>query len=301
MSSIVQAQGILFCEGTANSHDYFAYDKLVAPHGGAWMSLPAGGKRSIVNYARGQLSEADGGHIGRRWAVLRDRDMDFEPDATAIRCVERNTAWRVFTTHRAEVENYLIEPRLMHRYWSEMAAKVSGWKYRAPPSLDEMRAQLANAARSLIDHQAFVWALKRMWFQHTRPPWTEPKLGTLCTQPGGLAAVDFGGLIEKLLLDVPNHRPTSPASEARATFEAHRARFRAQAFFDDEQHLVWFKGKHLRQALQSGPKPKWPVEDEHLTKIASEYLALEDFDDLAAMSKTLASIQPHRPDGGLAQ
>ena len=55
MSSIVESGGIFFCEGTAGSHDYLAYDKLVAPLGLAWMSRPAGGKRGLTNFIRGEL------------------------------------------------------------------------------------------------------------------------------------------------------------------------------------------------------------------------------------------------------
>lgn len=284
MSSIVSS-GLFFCEGKPGGCDALIY-KHFCP---ADMQLvPAGGKRGLVDFVRGRLGGDE--PVGKVWAVLRDRDYDFEPDPDAEVCVRRREKWRVFTVHRTCIENYLLDPRVLRRAWSAWVADGTPG-LSEPPSLDEVRASLRGVARRLADAEAFFWAQERLRKRYMKSPWATVTLSALREAAGGLEAVDGRGRLVRLTAAVPTHRLPVDRAKVEAIFDGFAARFADAGFWARDAYLTWFHGKHLLAEARRVLKA-WPLADKHLEKIAEHHIQRGDFADLDALSAVLASLPP---------
>lgn len=272
MASIVR-DGLFFCEGKDEGWDEQVYQRY-CPLG--FTVKPVAGKRGMANYVRGVLGEED--PVGKRWVALRDRDLEFEPDPDEEVCVQRRDKWRIYTTHRTCIENYLIDPRVVRRYWAAMAGRgISG--FGAPPPLADMQAALRGVAQTLLSSQAFFWAEERLRRHYMRQPWHKVTLEALRQRPGGLAGLDGPGLAAQLVAGVPTHREPVAEEAARAEVDAFMRRFEDPAFLPADGHLVWFHGKHLLDEARRTLKA-WPLTKGDLEHIAKHHIEPGDFPDL---------------------
>jgi hypothetical protein len=91
---------------------------------------------------------------------FRDRDFDQEPSETSA-LIRLPGQKPIYLSHRAAVENYLIDAGLIHRYWKEREG-APAWQYGPAPPEDEIQDHIQESARELIGYQAVRWALSRL-------------------------------------------------------------------------------------------------------------------------------------------
>ena len=115
--------------------------------------------------------------------MLRDRDFDAIPTSDPKLIQLRK---RIYLTHRACIENYLLDAKLIDAYWQEQYADkqenpTSKWGHGDSPGVEEIAAWIEASTRSLTDYQAVRWALGDL----LRDPRSRKKLKTTWTGESG--------------------------------------------------------------------------------------------------------------------
>lgn len=89
--------------------------------------------------------------VNRNRPVFTPRDRDFRPLHEAEKCYEVDYAKRHFTWRRHELENYLIEPRVIANCFKQLQPHS---KISLPGTEDSARVWLRDLARDLLEDQA---------------------------------------------------------------------------------------------------------------------------------------------------
>jgi hypothetical protein len=150
---------IIFCEGKQSSLDFRLLNRVVEniltnkP-----TIVPAGSKFTFSVFVQGYFSRE--GATNQQYIIFRDRDFDAKPTAN-IELIPLNS---MLLTHRACVENYLINADLIHNYWhtkylEKQENPISKWGHGDSPGIEAISAWIEEAARSLRDYQTVRWAL----------------------------------------------------------------------------------------------------------------------------------------------
>ena len=114
--SVVSSSKIIFCEGKQRSLDAQLLERVLE-------TLPterptiisSGSKFTFSVFAQGYFFPQEIGN--QRYLVFRDRDFDAKP-SEEIRLIQLGYQ-PIWLTHRACIENYLLEPDLIDAYWRE--------------------------------------------------------------------------------------------------------------------------------------------------------------------------------------
>ena len=239
---------LLFCEGDPGSYDYGLLSRLLVGRSPSSAIAPLGGKQGIRSFVRGRLS-AYPDQKQPDYVVFRDRDFDAEPPPSEV-LIPLYQDRPVFLSHRAAVENYLLNSALIHQYWEECATRGPAWQHGNSPGEDDLDSWMRQAAMEIKCYQAVRWALASV-----KPPDRWPEVRSTWTEgsgylPPSLAEDDCLRRARRLVTDFRNE--TSEVTEERLL--AHCERFSEQfshaGFFEDGSFLVWFHGKDLRKAMQ---------------------------------------------------
>ncbi|HLO50105.1 MAG TPA: hypothetical protein VK211_16945, partial [Kamptonema sp.] len=72
----------------------------------------------------------------QRYIVFRDRDFDVQPTSTTqlLQLGNRLVNRTVALTYRSCIENYLLDPGLIHTYWTEKYSNSPDSFYRNSPN-----------------------------------------------------------------------------------------------------------------------------------------------------------------------
>jgi len=233
---------IIFCEGRPGSLDDLLLAHIVPV--GHVVIQPVGGKRGARAFIEGYLDSYD--KVQPAYLGFLDRDFDAEPsEAPALIRLEGQKP--IWLSHRAAIENYLIDVDLLHQYWTERES-TPGWRHGPAPSREKIQEHIRDSAFELVDYQAVRWALSKL---KPGPRW--PEVSTTWTSgsgdiPGSLEYAaclsQARSLVESFQAQVENIRPDRLDEYANA----YRQQFSAPQFFTDQRYLVWFHGKdHLVQ------------------------------------------------------
>jgi Protein of unknown function (DUF4435) len=148
---------VIFCEGKEESLDMRLLDRVVENLKERPTIVPAGSKFTLSVFAQGYFSRAS---TNRKGIIFRDRDFDTNP-TDQIQLLELK---QMFLSHRACVENYLLNADLIHAYWvtkyrEKQDNPTSKWGHKNSPGIEDISAWIENAAKSLLEYQAVRWAL----------------------------------------------------------------------------------------------------------------------------------------------
>ena len=262
---------IIFCEGGPDSLDALLL-RHVIPVG--VLIHPLGGKHGMRAYIEGYLGSYPGAqpdYIG-----FRDRDFDVEPpeQPQPIRLVGEKPIW---LSHRAAVENYLIDADLLRQYWTERES-APGWAHGPALSIDEIEDYIRGSARELADYQTVRWALAGL---KPGPRW--PEIRTTWTEHSGVipSSLDYDDCLDQACQlvtffqgQIQDVRP----SRLREYAEVYRERFNDRRFFDGRGYLVWFHGKDHLVQLCRRLTPNFPRR--HYADWAAEHVDARKHPDL---------------------
>jgi hypothetical protein len=273
---------LLFCEGKPDSYDVAILNRLVS--GPSFQVVPAGGKYALPAFIEGYVGGKE--HQGRLVA-FRDRDFDAEPtDQVTLLRLPVSRQKEIYLSHRACIENYLLDPELIHRYWDE-SSEGPKWSHKKPPAPKSIRSWIEESARDIADYQAVRWALAKLkpgdpW-PSVRSTWM-PNSGKL---PDDLA---FAPCLECALELVKRFRcATLPVNKRALAAHADqfRRRFQEESFWKTGAYMVWFHGKDLKKAMNKR-RPGW-ISLDPFCQWAAERLDWANHPDLGQLARLLSS------------
>ncbi len=167
---------------------------------------------------------------------LRDRDFDFDPPENLLKPTidseykGQPLGWRWC---RHEIENYLIEPDIIHA--------TTGW-----PS-SEIQAAILEAAKTIRNYEAARWTVG--FVRRALPPNhdlnTKPKSGDFALP----ASLDITAVRDWAVSNIEAHQSRIEASmnpvAVQAALDSFFARFDDTFIADLTNILLWFSGKDL--------------------------------------------------------
>jgi hypothetical protein len=166
--SVISGNKIIFCEGEPYSLDYLLLNRLLETIKVPFITVSVGGKFSFSTFARGYFSKKRERQKEehQNYIVSRDRDFDAIPtqDVHLLKLDTRLGNKNVFLTHKACIENYLIDDTLIHEYWAEKYTEkqekpASKWGHGDSPGLEAISKWIQNSAEKIKDYQVIRWAL----------------------------------------------------------------------------------------------------------------------------------------------
>lgn len=262
--SVVSSK-IIFCEGKERSLDYQLLQRVLE-------TLPAerptivhcGSKFSFSLFAQGYFFPEDIG--SQKYLVFRDRDFDAKP-SEEVRLIQLGSQ-SVWLTHRACIENYFLDPDLIHDYWQEKYIEKQNypntrWAHKDSPGIDRIAQWIENAAKSLQDYQAVRWALGELLVSSS----TRTQLKTTWTGgsgqlPPSLALVDCRTEAIGLINQFRQAVETVTEDRFEASLANYHQQFSQSEFWSQKQYVIWFHGKDIQKEMQ---------------KQESQYISLERF------------------------
>lgn len=264
---------VVFCEGKPNSLDYLLLNQILPV--GQVRIRPIGGKFSLPAYIQGCLDTypANG---QPKYIAFRDRDFDLEPPDSP-QLVRHSGKKPIWFSHRAAIENYLIDIDLLHQYWAERE-NTPNWNYGPPPSTDEVEKHIRESALELIDYQAVRWGLAKL---KPGPRW--PEIHTTWTDGSGdiPLSLDYQTcltqarqLVETFQNQIQDIHPDLLQQHA----ESFRERFRDQNFLKEQKYLIWFHGKDHLVQLCRRLAPNFPRRN--YAEWAAEHIDISKHPDL---------------------
>jgi len=264
---------IIFCEGRPGSLDSLLLGHIMPV--GRVLIQPVGGKHGMRAFIEGYLGsypgESQPGYLG-----FRDRDFDLDPPEAPqlIRLPGEKPIW---LSHRAAVENYLIDANLMWQYWTERES-TPGWAYGPALSVTEIESHIRESARELADYQAVRWALARL---KPGPRW--PEVRTTWTQgsgviPSSLNYDDCVAQAHRLVTSFQDQVQGIHSDRLQECAQVYREQFNDDRFLEGHGYLTWFHGKDHLVQLCRRLAPNFPRQ--HYADWAAEHVDIHKHPDL---------------------
>lgn len=147
----------LVCEGGPNSLDVRVLDSLIAHHLGCAVQVIPGGGEESLNAVRSWL-ERRSLRAPRNGSLGGVQDVAFAVcDRNFLSCQESQArrAKFKFVWQRHEIENYLLEPRVVLSAFASLRKTVNQvWVANLPASEDDTLMLLQDLARPMLDEHA---------------------------------------------------------------------------------------------------------------------------------------------------
>jgi hypothetical protein len=242
---------IIFCEGKQTSLDFRLLNRVVEnlvinkP-----TIVPSGSKFTFSGFVQGYFSRE--GTTNQQPIIFRDRDFDAQPTAN-IGLIPFQS---MLLTHRACVENYLINADLIHDYWhskylEKQENPTSKWGHGDSPGIEAIATWIEEAARSLQDYQAVRWALADLLQSSAsrhqlKTTWT----GGSGELPPSLTLQDCQTEAEALINQFQQAVGTVTPDRFKQSLAEYQQQFAQEEFWTQKQYLIWFHGKDIQKAMQ---------------------------------------------------
>ncbi len=244
--SVVREGKTVFCEGKESSLDYSLLQKIVIDNTVSIVS--AGSKFTFSIFAEGYFYKSN----SRKYIVFRDRDFDIRPTET----VQLLQLGKMFLTHRACVENYLLDADLIDSYWKEKYREkqensASRWGHKDSPGIRDISDWIEISAKALKEYQAVRWALGDLSQisgarSQIKTTWTRGS-GNL---PESLNIQDCKANAINLLEEFRNALETVTKEKFEARLDEYRKQFEDSEFWINKHYLIWFHGKDIQKEMQ---------------------------------------------------
>lgn len=252
--SVVSGGKIIFCEGKQTSLDYRLLNKLVDGTSGERCTIvPAGTKFTFSIFAEGYFSSNRA--VNQKYIVFRDRDFDIQPTANCKLLQLGNSS--IFLTYRACIENYLLDPNLIHSYWLEKYREkqenptLSKWGHKDSPGVDIISEWIESSAKNLQAYQSVRWALADLVNisaarTQLKTTWTSNS-GTL---PASLDLQDCKSEAIGLISEFRQAVETVTTEKFEENLAMYQSLFTQDDFWDQKHYLIWFHGKDIQKEMQ---------------------------------------------------
>lgn len=246
------SERIIFCEGKPNSLDYALLNRVVESIDGCTI-VPAGSKFTLSIFAEGYFSANKGKKS--KYLIVRDRDFDAKPTSNS-QLLKLGKGDQLILTHRACIENYLLDASLIHAYWTQkyqdqQENPSAKWGHGDSIGIPKITQWIEDSARNLRDYQAVRWALGDLLSTNA----ARKQLKTTWT--GGSAR-----LPESLELDNCKSQAVALINQFRQAVESitetrfqeslnnYLKQFEQEVFWSQKQYLIWFHGKDIQKQMQ---------------------------------------------------
>lgn len=255
--STISGSKIIFCEGKQSSLDPRVLNRVVENLTGDKPTIvPAGSKFTFSIFAQGYFFPDE--VVGQRYIVFRDRDFDAQPTSN-IQLLQLGTrlgAGSIFLTHRACIENYLLNTDLIHIYWMEkyaekLANPSSRWSHGDSPGVNVISNWIETSAKQLQEYQSVRWALSDL----LRMSATRSQLKTTWTGgsgklPNSLVREDCHANGANLINEFSQAVSTVTQAQFESSLSQYQTRFNQADFWTQKDYMIWFHGKDLQAAMQ---------------------------------------------------
>ncbi len=231
--------------------------------------------------------------------VFTIQDRDFRPLSEAEECYSKNYAGRHFMWRRHELENYLIEPRVVANCFKQLQPHS---KIRLPDTEDSARHWIKNLARDLLEDQAgrqTAWELRRQLHD------TFPTISSISQEN---AILSREGWQNRLITAMEEMRSQAQQFEGFVQttdadilqdYEANLQAFSEHSFLDKDKHLRDFGGHEMVQKVHQEAHinvSRYGIQEFQTGLVESfveewnrdpSFLQPNDFDDLSAAIRRL--------------
>jgi len=255
--SVVSGGRTIFCEGKQSSLDYKLLSQIVDGISGDKPTIiPAGSKFTFSIFAQGYFFPNE--VVSQRYIVFRDRDFDVKPtpNIELLSLSNRLGNRSIALTHRSCVENYLLNPDLIHTYWAakytqKIEYPTTQWAHGDSPGRETIAEWIESSARNLLFYQAVRWALGDLLSMNA----ARAQLKTTWTDGSGNLpqSLDLQSCQNQALELVDKFRQAVD-SVTRENFEAslnsYQQHFIREDFWTQKQYLIWFHGKDIIKEMQ---------------------------------------------------
>jgi hypothetical protein len=281
MSVTGRGTKLVFCEGGSESLDIRLLNRLLLGHPNA-LVVPVGGKWGIRAFMDGHLSTFPA-NSQPEFVAFRDRDFDAVPGTTP-KLIELPGVKPIFLSHRACVENYLLDAELIHEYW-DRNRETPKWSHGASPGADQILEWMETAAKEIADYQAVRWALSRL-----KPGKRWPEVPTTWTDgsgdlPRSLQRDDCLPQARRLIESF--ERVTKGVSEKLfdQQVEQYLNQFGLPSFWEHRDYRIWFHGKDLQKAMQRSRPDR--ISLKHFFSWAVDQVAWGEHPDLLELAEKI--------------
>lgn len=267
--SVVQGRKIIFCEGKEASYDSKLLEKVIENVSGEKPTIiGSGGKFTFSKFAEGYFFPQE--LVNQRYLVFRDRDFDAVP--TEASQLLQLTRKRLFLSHRACVENYLLNVELIHKYWHAKFQEKeenpsSKWGHGDSPGINAISTWIEHSARNLKDYQAVRWALGHLiQMKASRKQLSDTWTAGSGKLPSSLSLSDCRQEAITLIENFRTTLETVSINEFESSLDKYLQQFSMSEFWEQRQYFIWFHGKDIQKEMQ---------------KQKNSYISLENFFDWA--------------------
>lgn len=282
---------VIFCEGDRNSLDQLLLRRILQqyPIANRPQIVPAGGKFTFTQFAQGyffpnKLSQ-------QKYLVFRDRDFDAIP-TTDPKLIQLG---RMYLTHRACIENYLLDAKLIDAYWQEKSAEklenpTSKWGHGDSPGVEEIATWIETSTRSLIDYQAVRWALGDLLRnaearKQLKTTWT----GGSGQLPPSLTLADCATEAINLINQFRQAVDAVTLDSFQASLTQYQQQFTQPKFWQQQEYLIWFHGKDIQKAMQN-QRPNYISLKSFMEKWVIPQLDIAQYSDLLELKDKIAQL-----------
>jgi len=260
--SVVSNRRIIFCEGKEGSEDkkgsldYRLLNRIVGNISGDQLTIvPAGSKFTFGVFAQGYFFPDKVGN--QSYIIFRDRDFDVYPtdNIQLLQLLNKQGRVLAFLTHRACVENYLLDVNLIHSYWiaqyiEKQENPSSKWGHGNSPGIETIATWIETSARGIQDYQSVRWGLADLLQmsaarEQLKTTWTgaSGKLPTSLTlQDCQTEAISMINQFKQAVEDVNQE-------SFQTSIDKYQNKFSQAEFWQNKQYLIWFNGKDIRKMM----------------------------------------------------
>ncbi len=252
--SVVSGRKIIFCEGKQKSLDSQLLNKVVENLSVEKPTIVASGSKFTFSvFTEGYFYPDETSN--QQYIVFRDRDFDVYPtqNIQLIELKNQKGKTLAFLTHRACVENYLIDADLIHRYWDlkyseKLENPSSKWGHGNSPGIQTIAQWIENSAKELQDYQAVRWALADLL--QTRVQLKTTWTGNSGNLPSSLTLQDCRNQALDLIKQFRGVVDTVTQDNFEASLDKFQKQFDKSQFWSNKMYLIWFHGKDIQKIMQ---------------------------------------------------
>lgn len=269
---------LLFCEGEPDSLDRSLLNRVLIGKSPSGVIVASGGKQRLRAFIDGRLSVY---RDEPEYIAFRDRDFDVEPPDN-VSLIPLPGGKAIFLSHRTAIENYLLDAKLIHRYWQENARSGPRWQHGDSPGEGDIGSWIVAAAMQVSSYQAVRWALASL-----RPAGRWPEIGSTWTRGSGYLPSSLNAaecLDEATSLVRSYQEQTRAASEESFLLNYRRFvnQFSFPEFVTRGDYMIWYHGKDIQKSMQK-LRPN-SISLQHYFKWAVERLDWEKHADILELA-----------------
>jgi hypothetical protein len=288
--SVTRGGKTIFCEGKEGSYDSELIKKVISDLNEKPVIVGAGGKFSLINFIDGYFHPDNFSKY--RYVVFRDRDFDKEPTEN-VQLLQLYSNY-MFLTHRACVENYLLDANLIDNYWKEKYKEKeenpsSKWGHEDSPGVEVIAKWIKDSAYSLKDYQAVRWALGSLLQmkegrEKLKTTWTSGS-GKL---PQSLSLQDCRSKAAELIKDFRGNIEQITEDRFNRALDKYNNMFSSKPFWDQEKYLIWFHGKDIQKAMQK--ENHRYISLDHFFSLSMNYFDFRNHKDLVELHEKIKTL-----------